>query len=132
MTNLIELRQRIGKILLTWSIANIMVGAILFLGLPGSILGGVGLQAIIWGLIDAFIERYVIAKQKEESVEKIASTVRRSIGMDIVFQVVGILVILSFLQDLYMVGNGMGVIIQGFFLLLLDSYYYNALRKLKN
>jgi hypothetical protein len=98
---------------------------------PGTILGGIGLQAIIWGTIDLFIAAYILLKQKEQSAEKIASTVYKNIYLDIVYQVVGILVIIAFLQDPYMMGNGIGVVIQGFFLLLLDFYYHRALVNLE-
>ena len=131
MSILIELKRRIGKVLLTWSIASFSVGIVLIFISPGTIYGGIGLQAIIWGFIDAFIAYYILVIQREESIEKIAKTVFRSIGIDIVYQVAGIIVIVTFFQDPYMVGNGVGVIIQGFFLLLLDSFYYNALKKLE-
>ncbi len=130
MKNLDIFRQRIGKLLITWSIANVIVGIVLIFSLPGTIYGGIGLQAFIWGLIDSFIAYYIIVKQKEESAEKIANTVYRSIGMDIIYQVVGLIIIVFLFQDPYMVGNGIGVIIQGFFLLLLDLYYYRSLRRL--
>lgn len=132
MTDFIGLKRRIGKLLLIWSIPSIIIGLLLLLSFPFAILGGIGLQAIIWGAIDAFMVYYILVKQKEESVEKIAKTVSRSIGMDVVFQVVGLIVIVTLYQDPYLMGNGIGVIIQGFFLLLLDSYYYNALRKMHN
>jgi len=36
-----------------------------------------------------------------------------------------------FLQNPYFVGNGIGVIIQGFFLLVLDSTYLRELRRIE-
>ena len=131
LVGVIELSRSIGKLLLTWSISSLIIGIVLLFSSPGTILGGIGLQAIIWGTIDLFIAAYILLKQKEQSAEKIASTVYKNIYLDIVYQVVGILVIIAFLQDPYMMGNGIGVFIQGFFLLLLDFYYHRALVKLK-
>jgi len=130
VTDFIELRRRISKILLLWGIPSIVIGIVLLLVFQFTILGGIGLMAIIWGAIDAFIAYYLVEKQKEESPEKISETVSRSIIMDIVFVTVGLIVVISMLQDPYMMGAGIGVMIQGLFLLLLDSYYYNSLKKL--
>ncbi|MFX1560840.1 MAG: DUF6992 family protein [Promethearchaeota archaeon] len=130
MAGVIELSRSTGKRLLTWSISSFIIGIVLLFSSPGAILGGIGLQAIIWGTIDTVIAAYVLFKQKEHSAGKIASTVYKNIYLDIVYQVVGLIVIVVFLQDPYLVGNGIGVIIQGFFLLLLDVLYYNSLQDL--
>ena len=130
MTELRELTQRIGKILLTWSIVSIIIGIILNFGFPFTLLGGIGLQAIIWGGIDAAIAAFILFKQKEQSAEKISKTVSFNIYLDIIYQVVGVIVIVLYLQNPYFVGNGIGVIIQGFFLLLLDRTYHTSLNKL--
>jgi len=130
LTELNELSRRIEKLLLTWSIASLIVGIVLMVGSPGTILAGIGLQAIIWAVIDLVIIAFVLKKQVEKSVKEIARTVYINLYLDIIYQIVGLIVIVIFLQDLYMMGNGIGVIIQGFFLLLLDSYYYRSLKKL--
>ncbi|MGD9396638.1 MAG: hypothetical protein PVJ05_09445 [Candidatus Thorarchaeota archaeon] len=131
MAGVIELSRSTGKRLLTWSIGSLIIGIVLLFSSPGTIFGGIGVQAIIWGTIDVFFAAYILLKQKEQSVEKIASTVYKNIYLDIVYQVVGFFVIVVFLHDPYIMGNGIGVIIQGFFLLLLDLYYYRALRNLE-
>ena len=131
MTRLVELSRSIGRLLLIWAIASITIGLVTLFGYPGSILAGIGLQAIIWGAIDAVIATYILVKQKEQSVEKIASTVYKNIYLDIVYQIVGVLIIVTLFQDPYLLGNGIGVMIQGFFLFVLDMYYYKALRSLE-
>lgn len=131
MTEIKELSRSIGRILLTWSIISISIGVVLSVSLPGTLLAGIGLQAIIWGMIDLAIASYILRIQKEQSVEKIASTVYKNIYLDIIYQVVGIFIIIAFLHDPYFLGNGIGVVIQGFFLLLLDFYYHRALKSLE-
>jgi hypothetical protein len=131
MVGVIGLSQSIGKRLMTWSIVSIIVGIVLSYGSPGTLLGGIGVQAIIWGVIDAAIAAFILFKQKEQSVEKITRTVSINIYLDILYQVVGLIVIVLYFQNPYFVGNGIGVIIQGFFLLLLDRSYHNSLRKLE-
>ncbi len=131
MSEVDRLKHRAAKLLLTWSIASIAIGAVLNLGSPNAIIEGIGLQAVIWGVIDAVIGLSILFRQKEQSVEKIAKTVAASIRLDIIFQVAGLIVVLVFLQNPYYMGNGIGVIIQGFFLLLLDSNYMKSLKNLE-
>lgn len=130
MAEVIRLTQSTGKRLIIWSIASITIGMVMLLSSPGTVLGGIGLQAIIWGVIDAVIAASILFKRKEQSIAKITRTVSISIYFDIIFQVAGLVVIVLFFQNPYLVGNGIGVIIQGFFLLLLDRSYYNSLRNL--
>lgn len=131
MTKLVELSQRIGKTLLTWSIASIIIGIVLLFSFQFTLFGGIGLQAIIWGIIDAAIAAFILFKQKVQSVEQIAKTVSVNIYLDIIYQIVGVIVIVVYFQNPYLMGNGIGVIIQGFFLLLLDRYYHNSLKNLE-
>ena len=131
MSEVDRLKHGVAKQLLIWSIISIIIGAVLNLGSPNTILEGIGLQAVIWGIIDAVIGFSILFKQKEQSVEKIAKTVTASIRFDIIFQVVGLIVVLIFLQNPYYLGNGIGVIIQGFFLFLLDSNYLKSLKNLE-
>ena len=130
VTKLVELSRSIGRLLLIWAIASIIIGLVTLFGYPGSIIAGIGLQAIIWGAIDAVIATYILVKQKEQSVEKIASTVYKNLYLDVVYQIVGVLIIITLFQDPYLLGNGIGVVIQGFFLFVLDMYYYKELRRL--
>ena len=128
MSEIDNLKHRVGKRLLTWSIISIIIGLALYFGSPNSILGGIGLQTLIWGVIDAVIALSIVNRQKEQSIEKIAKTVSTSIRFDTIFVIVGIIVILAFFQNPFFMGNGIGVIIQGFFLLLLDTSYLKLLR----
>ena len=128
MSEIDNLKHRVGKRLLTWSIISIIIGLALYFGSPNSILGGIGLQTLIWGVIDAVIALSIVNRQKEQSIEKIAKTVSTSIRFDTIFVIVGIIIILAFFQNPFFMGNGIGVIIQGFFLLLLDTSYLKLLR----
>jgi hypothetical protein len=130
MSEVDRLKHGAAKLLLIWSIISIVIGAALSLGSSNTILNGIGLQAVIWGIIDAIIGLSILFKQKEQSVEKIAKTVATSIRFDIIFQVAGLIVVLIFLQNPYYMGNGVGIIVQGFFLFLLDNNYMKSLKNL--
>ena len=131
MSDIIELSQGVGKRLLVWSIVSITVGTIMYLDSPGTILGGIGLQATIWGSIDAAIAAFILFKQKHHSFDKITRTVSINIYLDCIYLIVGLVIIVFYFQNPFFVGNGIGVIIQGFFLLILDYSYHNSLRNLE-
>ena len=131
LTEVVQLTKATGKRLMTWGVASIAIGMIMFWGSQWTVFGGIGLQAIIWGGIDAVIAASMIFKKREQSIADITRTVSRSMYLDIIFQVAGLIVIVAFLQDPYLMGNGIGVFIQGLFLLILDRTYYNSLRKLE-
>jgi hypothetical protein len=131
MSEVDRLKHGAAKLLLIWSIISMVIGATLSLGSSNTILNGIGLQAVIWGIIDAIIGLSILFKQKEQSVEKIAKTVATSIRFDIIFQVAGLIIVLIFLQNPYYMGNGIGIIVQGFFLFLLDNNYMKSLKNLQ-
>ena len=131
MVEVIEVSQATGKRLMTWSVSSLIVGIVMYLSYPGTLLGGIGLQAIIWGAIDLAIASFILFKQKDQSVTKIKRVVSINIYLDILYQVVGLIVVVVYFQNLFLVGNGIGVIIQGFFLLLLDRSYHNSLMHLE-
>ncbi|MBD3406279.1 MAG: hypothetical protein GF411_09235 [Candidatus Lokiarchaeota archaeon] len=129
MSTTVELAQGLGKSLLTWSISSIIVGSLLyFFGFP--LLQGIGLMAILWGFIDLIIAGYTLKKQKDSPAADLAKVLLINVGLDIIYQAIGLLLILFGWQDEFMIGNGIGIIIQGAFLFVLDLFYYRKMKAL--
>ncbi|MDO8056730.1 MAG: hypothetical protein Q6361_07710, partial [Candidatus Hermodarchaeota archaeon] len=63
-------------------------------------------------------------RSKEQTAVKAARFLRINVYLDILYQVVGVLLIVFLWQDAFLLGNGIGVIIQGAFLFMLDLYFY--------
>ncbi|MHA3962126.1 MAG: DUF6992 family protein [Candidatus Thorarchaeota archaeon SMTZ1-45] len=126
------LTQGLGRRLLTWSILNVIIGGLFFFISPFSFLKGIGLQGILWGLIDAVIALFTLFKQNTQLIEKISKVLRINIVLDIGYQLVGITLLVFFWQDAFLAGNGLGVIIQGLFLFFLDLYYYLRFNQLSH
>ena len=119
----LKLARRLGFSLIAWSFSSIVIGAILFLiAIP--VLQGIGLQALLWGLIDVIIAVFGVFRAKEQTAIKAARFLRINVYLDIVYQVVGVLLIVFLWQDAFLLGNGIGIIIQGAFLFVLDLYFY--------
>ena len=121
--NTLKLARRLGFSLIIWSLASIVVGAILLLiAIP--VLQGIGLQALLWGIIDMIIAVFGVFRAKDQTATKAARFLRINVYLDIVYQVVGVLLIVFLWQDAFLLGNGIGIIIQGAFLFVLDLYFY--------
>ncbi len=124
-----RLARQLGRALIAWSIASIIVGVILLL-VPVSLLQGVGLQALLWGIIDIIIALVGIFRQKEQSADKVARFLRINVFLDIGYMLVGVLLVVFLWVDQFMLGNGIGIIIQGAFLFILDLSFYQKFQPL--
>ncbi|TFG06770.1 hypothetical protein EU538_09735 [Candidatus Thorarchaeota archaeon] len=124
-----KLARNLGRTLLAWSLPSIVFGVILsFVSDP--FIQGIGLQAILWGVIDAVIALAGFYRKQDQSAEKMAKILLINVFLDIGYQVVGLLLVTFLWQNLYILGNGAGVIIQGAFLFCLDLYYYLKFKRL--
>ncbi|MBN2231183.1 MAG: hypothetical protein JW779_16480 [Candidatus Thorarchaeota archaeon] len=122
-----QVARRLGMTLIVWSTLSIIIG-VLLLFLPTAFFQGIGLQGILWGIIDLIIALVGVLRNKEESPEKMARILLINVALDGIYQFVGLLLIVFFLADAFIVGNGLGVIIQGAFLFILDFYYYRRFK----
>ena len=114
---------------MAWSVASFISGILLYLtAIPR--LQGIGVQAVLWGIIDAVIALFTLYRQRDEAPEKLARILLINVGLDVIYQVVGIILIVSMWLDPFAVGNGVGIIIQGAFLFILDLYYYARMKQL--
>ncbi len=124
-----RLTRRLGMILIAWSLSSIVV-AMMLLFVPISVLQGIGLQALLWGIIDAIIAVVGVFRKQEQSADKAARFLRINVFLDVGYQLVGILLIVFLWQDAFLLGNGVGIIIQGVFLFVLDLYFYRKFRSM--
>lgn len=126
MTSIENLNKKLGIILLIWSVASIIVGVALFFFSFVPLLQGIGLESMLWGLINLVLA-FKLLKQKEHTLEKTKRELFLSIGLDFIYPIIGLpLIFLG--QDAYLVGNGYGIILQGAFLLVLDLTYLRRFR----
>lgn len=129
-----KLQSRISRHLLVWSALSVVVGAALLFAAP--FWRGVGVQALVWGVIDAAIaffglvslqrkQRRADADQPDTQLRE-THTLRRLLlvnaGLDVLYIVGGVVILTSFATD-FAKGNGVGIIVQGTFLLLFDLFY---------
>ena len=135
------LQARISRHLLAWSALSIAVGAVLLFAVP--FWRGVGVQGLVWGVIDAAIAGFGLvqlrrkrgqpdADSAEISIRE-ARSLRRTLlinaGLDVLY-VVGGVVLLTDLAAEFARGNGVGIIIQGSFLLVFDTFYALQVQRL--
>lgn len=129
-----SLQQRISRYLLIWSAVSVVGGTLLLFAAP--FWRGVGLQGLVWGVIDAAIAGFGLRSLRRkrsrpdadnlEVLEKETRNLRRllliNVGLDVLYIVGGTVVLTRFTTD-FARGNGVGIVVQGAFLLLFDAFY---------
>ena len=129
-----KLQRRISHQLLVWSALSIVVGALLLFAAP--FWRGVGVQALVWGAIDAAIAGFGLLTlrrklkrpdaDRPDMLLKETRNLRRLLlvnaGLDVLYIVAGVVVVSTFATG-FARGNGVGIIVQGGFLLLFDTFY---------
>jgi hypothetical protein len=99
---------------------------------PWRVVNGIALQALIWGSVDATIAvvawvgarrrslRYPDETREVEETIRLRRTLRINGFLDIVYIATGAAIVVVFQGQPFALGNGVGVIIQGAFLLVFD------------
>ncbi len=123
----VNLNKRIGLPLLVWGGINMAAG-IFTLFSSSDLIRGVLLQSFFWGLIDGILGLATFLRKKEFDLEKIKKILLVNVYLDVGYMVVGILLIL-FGGNAFLMGNGLGVIIQGAFLFIVDLIHHRHIEK---
>lgn len=142
-TALGSLQRQISQRLLGWSALSVAAG-VLLLVLSPSFWQGIGLQGVVWGVIDAgiaFFGLYTLRREREradantpEGLRLEAQNLYRLLlintGLDVLYLVIGV-TILTTLDTPFGRGNGVGIVVQGGFLFLFDAFYALQAKKLR-
>jgi len=141
-----EFSTRLTHRLLVWSVLSLLVAALMLFS-SNPFLRGLGIQFLVWGVIDAAIA-YFGAKASEkkrtrlgkpDSIEAEAKESRWlerillvNTGLDILYVLGGVWLMQTWGADSLMwKGHGAGIIIQGGFLFFFDFFHAFALQNLK-
>jgi len=117
--------------LLRWAVPSVVVGAVGLL-VPVALVRGIALHALAWGGIDAILAVVGLVGARRDGqrypdeYHDVATTLRlrRILGingiLDIFYIIGGTVIVVLFRHDPFLLGNGIGVLIQAFFLLFFD------------
>jgi carboxylesterase len=137
-----DFADAVSRRLLLWSALSVLAGALL-LAFGDAFWRGFGLQALVWGVVDAAIailgrraaEKRRLANLGRPSIfEREARNLRRLLwintGLDVLYVAGGIVLIYTLgAADPFARGNGWGIVIQGGFLFLFDLLHALAVPK---
>jgi hypothetical protein len=132
----------VGRQLAAWALASVAAGALLFAVAGGTAeataatLRAVAIQFVVWGAIDggiaAFGERDRRRRIARGEADDDAATaafgarlrrlLRLNAGLDVAYLIVGVALLLAW-RTPEGLGHGLGVLIQGGFLLVLDAWH---------
>ena len=119
----IFVQNQISIILLGWGLISILMGATLFY-FNNDFIRGIGTQFLVWGLVNSSIGIFVILRKSQHSSKKLAKILLFNSFLDLIYLFVAIVLIFEiFINGDSAVGHGFGVLFQGFFLLIFDTYY---------
>ena len=132
---------RIGRELGAWAVASVVLGGALLAFADGAALRAFGLQFLVWGAIDGAIAiagaialRRAHARGAVADPQRAAPERRRlrrllwiNAGLDVVY-VAAALLVLALWRTPEGVGHGLGILIQGRFLLVFDVVHARRLR----
>jgi hypothetical protein len=133
MTMIYDFQDALSRRLLAWSALSIIAGTILLIVGDG-FWRGLGLQAIVWGMIDAAIaifgsrsahKRRAAGQNNPEVTNREARNLRKLLWintwLDVLYIAGGFAVLFVFGGlDPFAAGNGIGIVLQGSFLFLFD------------
>lgn len=136
-----SLQARISRHLLSWSALSIVGGVVLLFLAP--FWRGVGVQALVWGAIDAAIAGFGLRQLRRkqarpeagvpENLTREARSLHRTLlinaGLDVLY-IIGGVVLTNFATE-FARGNGVGIIVQGAFLLFFDAFYAFRVQRLE-
>ena len=114
--------------LLIWGLCS-MIGGVTFIFFDNPFMSAVGFQFIIWGFIDSLIAigpriyRWVRNNEHTENLNKLKKILIVNSFLDIGYIVIGFIIFIGFFEINQYNGHGLGVIIQGAFLAVFDTYY---------
>jgi carboxylesterase len=137
-----DFQDALTRRLLLWSALSVAAGALMLI-FGDAFWRGFGLQAVVWGAIDAgiaFFGRRASGKRRlahlggPSIAEREAANLRRLLwintGLDVLYVVGGIVLIYTIGQDdPFARGNGWGIVVQGAFLFLFDLLHALAVPK---
>jgi len=119
--------------LLLWGLTSIIISLILYF-FKDSFSSGLRIQFLFWGIINSLISLFGIIKEDkkynitkdeyDKELKKIRNILKINTFLDILYILVGIIIILFNKSNLYLIGHGSGVIIQGSFLFFFDLFHY--------
>lgn len=121
-----NLNKRIGIPLVIWGVINMILGVLCLISTI-DLIKGVLFQAFFWGLIDLILGLVAFFRKKKFALEKIKKIFLINTYLDVLYIIVGILLVLL-VGNNFIIGNGLGLIIQGFFLFIVDLLHFTSIK----
>lgn len=135
----------IGRsLILFWALPSIVAGAvglIINTAVPLPVLRGIAIHALAWGGVDAGIGLYAVLRARRDASNypdeyhdearrrRLRRILRINANLDVAYIVAGIAVAVAFRDTPFLLGNGVGVGIQGLALLVFDTIHAARLPK---
>lgn len=128
-----QVRSSLTRALTAWSLASVLAGGVALARRPGPVATGVARQGLAWGAVDLGVAALSLRPPRPAPEQQAAASLRRLLLLNSVLDV-GYVVAGALLWRAGTVrgrdsrGDGAGVVVQGAFLLVLDTVHAARLR----
>ncbi|MBL06686.1 MAG: hypothetical protein CL773_02315 [Chloroflexi bacterium] len=117
------LHRQLAIILTSWGLTSIVMGVTL-LFFDVEFLRSLSIQFLIWGAVNFLLGIFPLIRNSVPNRKRLYKILLINSFLDVIYLIVGILLVLQiFFQGESAVGHGFGVVVQGLFLLVFDTYY---------
>ncbi len=132
MADIYSFQRVLSRRLLIWGGGSTVAGLFVGLLFTNPLIRGVALHAVAWGLIDSALAGWGFRRARRESrlypdeyrdihhTQRLRRLLKVNAGLDIGYITGGVAVAALFREDPYLLGNGIGIIIQALFLFVFD------------
>ena len=117
------LHRQLSIILSAWGLTSIVMG-ITLLFFQVDFLRSLSYQFLIWGLINFFLGIFPLIRDSIPNRSRLYKILLVNSFLDIIYIIISIILIFQIIfEGESAIGHGFGVLIQGLFLLIFDTYY---------
>lgn len=117
------LHRQLAIILTSWGLTSIVMGVTL-LFFDVDFLRSLSIQFLIWGIVNFLLGIFPLIRNSIPNRKRLYKILLINSFLDVIYLIVSLLLIFQIVfQGESAVGHGFGVMIQGLFLLIFDTYY---------
>ncbi|MFC3687042.1 DUF6992 family protein [Aquipuribacter hungaricus] len=128
-----QVRSSLTRALTAWALASVLGGGVVLARRPGPVAAGVARQTVAWGAVDLGVAALSLRPPRPAPEPQAAASLRRLLllnsVLDVGYVVAGVLLWRAgTVRGRDSRGDGAGVVVQGAFLLVLDTVHAARLR----
>lgn len=141
MTDIYRFQRSLSRRLLIWGAASVVAGFLAGVFVPEPLIRGVALHAVAWGAVDSALAAWGFMKARKESRLypdeyrdihhrlRLRRILKVNTVLDVAYILGGVVLAVLFAGNPFLLGNGIGIVLQALFLFVFDLTHLRQLPK---